>query len=157
MIKSYLKPDNIMLEWGAGVSSLVLAKLIKEYYSIEHDQQWYGVMRKRMRKVRNLKLFHIAQNLPWNRTALDGTFSDGSYEQFKDYVDFPAKLGHRFDVALIDGRARVDCAKALIPLLNRNATVFLHDFERPEYRKILEYYELRCRCRSLAILTLKTS
>ena len=36
-IEKYLTKDKVMLEWGAGGSTLYFSQLVKEYYSIEHN------------------------------------------------------------------------------------------------------------------------
>ena len=33
-----------------------------------------------------------------------------SYQQYRDYIETPAKLPYRYDVVLVDGRARPQCA-----------------------------------------------
>ena len=48
-----------------------------------------------------------------------------------------------FDVVLIDGRCRVECAKSVLPYLKENAVVFIHDFwqkGRERYLKVFDYY-----------------
>jgi len=99
----------------------------------------------------NGTIYHIPPNAPWE----PGT--DGSYEQFKDYVDIVKKMDQMFDMVLIDGRARVDCARSVIPYLKEGAVVFLHDFipERVYYHKVLDYYDLDQIINTLAVLKLK--
>ena len=41
MIEGYLKPSFKMLEYGSGGSTLYFSRLVKEYYSVEHDVEWY--------------------------------------------------------------------------------------------------------------------
>ena len=55
-IESYLKKDDIMLEWGAGGSTLHFSELVKEYHSIEHDKKWYEKVLKDIPKNTKLLL-----------------------------------------------------------------------------------------------------
>ena len=62
------------------------------------------------------------------------------YGTFKDYIEYPAKLGIKFDACLIDGRARPECAKFIYDFLNEGAIVFIHDYaiEKRRYYKVVE-------------------
>ena len=65
----------------------------------------------------------------------------GTKAQLKDYVEAINKFG-KFDKILIDGRARVDCAKQALKHLKDGGIVFVHDFwKRKRYKKILNWYK----------------
>ena len=42
MIEKYLTPETIMLEYGSGGSTIHFSKFVKEYYSLEHNKEWYN-------------------------------------------------------------------------------------------------------------------
>ena len=51
-------------------------------------------------------------------------------------------LKKKFDLVLIDGRARPQCAEKVIPYLSDDAVVFIHDFwKRPDYSWVLNLYD----------------
>ena len=139
-LKSYLKPNFIFLEWGAGKSTAVFSCFVKEYYSIEHNFKDYKNSLAKAGK--NVKIYYAPPNLntlQW----FPYVFRDGSFGEFKNYVQFADVLGSlnkKFDVVLIDGRARVECAKQVLPYLAEGAVVFLHDFHRHLYWDVLEHY-----------------
>jgi len=56
----------------------------------------------------------------------------GNYTEFASYIEKPHELGRKYDVVLIDGRARIECAISLIrnSLLNPGAWVVIHDWQR---------------------------
>src|ERR1035437_351058 len=115
---SLCKPHMNVLEWGSGLSTLAMAPLVNTITSIEHHFGWYAEMKEKIPK--NVSL-HFA--LPNNIEYQD----DGTYEDFKDYIEFPAILNTKFDLIFIDGRARMECAQAAIPLLAENGVIVIHD------------------------------
>ena len=40
LIESHLTPEDTMLEFGAGYSTMWFSQFVKEYYSIEHNETW---------------------------------------------------------------------------------------------------------------------
>jgi len=138
LIEKYITPETIMLEWGAGGSTTRLGKLVKQYFSIESDKEWLDKVSLDIGK--NTEIFYRpAPNKE------DVRYS--SYDNYQHYVDtgghIAAACNIKFDIVLIDGRARVACAKYIIPYLSDNAVVFVHDFWKPtreRYKPILDYY-----------------
>ena len=131
-----LKPKRC-LEWGAGWSTLFFPNYLQgdyEWISIEHDRKWYKHIMQHNRNPR-VKLIHIPpNNYPWS-----DPFGDGSYEDLKDYIERPSKLG-KFDFILIDGRARVHCLKKALHMLNTGGVVVLHDANREYYHTAFKFY-----------------
>jgi len=64
IISSYLNPSFTMLEWGCGGSTLTFSKLVKNYYSIEHNLEWYRRVRilLRMNNIKNVNIFYVKPN-----------------------------------------------------------------------------------------------
>jgi len=138
LVEKYLKPETIMLEWGSGGSTLQFSKLVKRYFSIENNRKWFDKVRLDINK--NTELFYAPEIT--KEEILHSTY--GNYKYYVDKGGYIAKdYNIKFDVVLIDGRARVDCAKHIIPHLSADAIVFVHDFwkhTRARYQPILEYY-----------------
>ena len=139
LIKKYLSPNKIMLEWGSGGSTCTFSPLVKQYYSIEHVEDWYTKVDNYLNtQVYRSKVFNFLVKPDFPRTI------PTKYKEFKTYIEFVDTLKINYDIVLIDGRARTDCAKYVIPYLNDNAIVFLHDyFARPQYHILDEYYEIK--------------
>ena len=128
VITKYLSPDKHMLEWGVGGSTLHFSRGVKTYTSIEHDGEWYNKVLEV--KPLNVLLHYVPNNLP--RTIPTDPI------QFEDYINYVDVLNKKFNLVLIDGRARPQCAEKVIPYLTDDAVVFIHDFwERPEYSWVL--------------------
>jgi predicted O-methyltransferase YrrM len=128
-----LKPDMRVLEFGGGMSTVAIAKRVKELVTIEHNKGWLEQYVTDIPK--NVTLCYV----PLNREPSDD-YSDGLYEECKDYVEHPRlflKEG-KFDIVFIDGRARVACARlAAQEYLKEGGIIFIHDYRhpKPEYRR----------------------
>ena len=145
----YINEDSIMLEYGSGGSTLYFPKYVKEFYSIEFYEDFYNIIKSRM-NFDNVH-YHL---VPPNQFKADEVLSmeDSDiteekylelkkkwphhtehnikrYWQFRDYVDHIHKLGvKKFDVVLVDGRARGWCATNCLDYIDENGIVFIDDF-----------------------------
>ena len=129
MIRGYLGPSHVMLEWGAGGSTVYYPQFVAEYFSIEHDPAWFRRVTKEIkrRKLAQVKPFHVPVN----------TGSDCKLRIYHDYINFPRGLDRRFDRILIDGRARVASADVAYDLIAEDGVLFVHDYvARPCYAAI---------------------
>jgi predicted O-methyltransferase YrrM len=131
---SHLKSPHRVLEYGSGYSTIEIAQKVKEIVSIEHQQTWYDTLVSQIPK--NCDLILCTPSLPYTEGGHDGT-----YEEFKDYIESPLNKGI-FDIILIDGRARVSCASVCKSMSHPDTLIFIHDFQRSEYQEALNYLEL---------------
>lgn len=131
---SHLNDTTIVLEFGSGESTIEISKKCKKIVSIEHQKEWYDFLINKIPS--NCSLILKEPNLEY----VEGK-TDGSIEEFYDYVNSPVSLGP-FDIILIDGRARVSCCSICSKLAHENTIIFVHDFERVEYQLCLDYLEL---------------
>jgi len=121
-----LKPEFTVLEWGSGGSTIEIAKRVKEVYSIEHNLEWFkNVLTE---APGNVKLFYCARNAE----ELPG--HDGTYDDYREYINYPKRFNTTFDVIYIDGRARPYCAKVASELLNPGGVILIHDYKNPDPR-----------------------
>lgn len=119
------------LEWGAGASTLYIpARLptMESWLSIEHHRSWHATTAARNQDPRVTLVC-----IPPDRGDYPGTRQEGTYEDFRTYVDYPAGLGTRFDFIFIDGRARVACLAQAFRLVTEEGLVILHDANRDYY------------------------
>ena len=169
LIQSYLSDKKIMLEYGCGGSTTIFPRYVKKYYSIEHNLDWFWNVQQEIYndKLDNVEihLCDIPKGVPtkreefWERyddnilyasEHLDTnipSFEDCVYPKDKyvwnEYIDYVDKLNVKlFDVVLIDGRARTDCAYKVLNYIDKGSIVFIHDFwPRSEYHKVFEWYD----------------
>ncbi len=45
---SWVRPEDVGLEWGSGRSTVWFAKRVAEITSVEHDPKWASIVRKRL-------------------------------------------------------------------------------------------------------------
>ena len=114
---SHITKNDKVLEYGSGESTSQISNRVKELISIEHQKEWFEKIK--LDKTENSQIYLVEPNLPYSEGNHCGT-----YEEFRDYIEFPIKYGP-YDVILIDGRARVHCASI-----------------RKEYEPINDYLEL---------------
>ena len=139
-IEGYLNKEQTMLEWGSGWSTARFSTLVKKYYSIEHDKEWYNKMSEEIKKEKldNITYRHIEITTPiedlyeidpeYVKQYSEELIIDGLERQYQEYIDEVDNLGvDKFDVVLIDGRARNYCLGKVIPYLHEDSHVFIHD------------------------------
>ena len=169
LVQSYCSKDSIMLEYGCGGSTTIFPKYVKEYYSIEHNLDWYWNVQQELYDDKifnvNLHLCDIPKGVPTKREEFWEKYDDNLlyasehldnhnipklddcvYPRDRyvwyEYIDYVDKLGVKhFDIVFIDGRARTDCAYKVLNYIDDDSIVFIHDFwPRREYHKVFDYY-----------------
>lgn len=113
-----------VLEYGAGASTIWLARRVSWVDSVEHERPWVDLVLEKMREgnVQNARVHHV---------PLEG--------DFEKYVTFGRELHATFDLALVDGRQRVRCIKAIVDCIYRGGLLVLDNAERPKYAEAHEF------------------
>ena len=183
-LDSYLTKDVDMLEWGCGGSTIKYAESVNHIDSIEHQLEWYNNIKDIV--PTNVSLHHVPSNdISMRDKELDESafnvwkpcidrnnkirIEDGilfrvcrdrkDWHEYINYINFPASLNKKYDVILIDGRARPNCAFKALSLLKEDGVVVVHDFKgskedggRWYYQGILHYYDIIDSADSLVVL-----
>jgi hypothetical protein len=108
-------------EWGAGRSTLWLASRVSKMVSVEHDPEWYGVMSKELAK-RGASHVSLALRDEASDAYADGMLSTGV---------------KAFDLLLIDGRRRGECAAVARKSIKKNGIIVVDNSNRPEYSEFM--------------------
>ena len=98
-----------IFEFGCGYSSLFLAERAEKVVSIEDNPQWFEKWQRE-----------------FNRPNLDVRQRDDGEE----YCRAVAEDGEVYDVIVIDGKRRADCARYAIERLNEGGLIILDDSDR---------------------------
>lgn len=123
-----------VLEWGSGSSTIEIGQFAAVTVSIEHDNEWFKkvaewckdwILHGRLQLV-------LAEAKPPYDDIKDG---DGSYEQFKNYIEWPLYRHNLYDLILVDGRARVECCKIAAQCLNPGGIILLHDLDKKDPKR----------------------
>jgi hypothetical protein len=141
MIERYLKPHFRVLEWGSGGSTVRFAQRCAEFHSVEHDAAWAEMVRTTVGPTASV---HFVPTDYTCKVIHTGEYHAGYEGAFQSYVHFPRSLGRAFDAVIVDGRARLFCAReAVRNLLSADGLLFIHDFwSRPRYHPILDDCEV---------------
>ena len=142
LLCKYLRPEHNVLEWGSGGSTAFYSQFVKSWNSIEHDEQWAKKVEiYRKEHLQNVVL-HTVPVHSWSNHPVYGV--DGFSKDFYKYINLPKAWHRKFDVILVDGRARVDCALSVLKnnLLAAGGVVIIHDWERLSYKPVLLKYNL---------------
>lgn len=169
-IESFLEPYHTMLEWGSGHSTIRFSQQVAEYYSIEHDKEWYDKIKAQVGS--NVHYFYVKgvkfpgpeerrapsyKSTRWHQPATNWHMLGGSLrdKQFYNYIRAVKLMEQVFDIVFIDGRARCECAKMVIPFIHPKTLIFFHNWNRQHYHIILKQYELIKRAQTMAMFKLK--
>lgn len=116
-LEDRLNKNMLVFEYGSGNSTLYFASRVASLTSIEHDYNWYCRMK---------DLF--PDNVKYHFQDLN-----------QDYSSCINKLGGFYDIIIIDGRNRVECAQNSINHLKENGIIIWDNSLREKYRTGLEF------------------
>ena len=118
-LEKRINKEMIVFEYGCGNSTLWLANRVKHVISCEHDKQWYEEMKKMIPS--NVDLFHAELHI------------DDSYA--KKITEYKRK----FDIVILYGRDRVNCAKNALHSLKEGGVIVWDNSDRTSYKEGFEY------------------
>jgi len=111
-LSSRVKSDWKVFEYGSGHSTLWWARHVAQVTSCEYDSTWFDIVETRR---------------PGNVSLLHRNTGGGGYARVLE--DYPA----RFDVVVIDGMERVECARYAAPALNAGGIVIWDNSDKNKY------------------------
>lgn len=139
-LKSYLEtckhPINVF-EWGSGASTIWLAKRVDKVITIEHDPKWHAIIRPFLSPYPHV---HSILKEP-DRLLVDGTFESSKVPgaNFKPYVEAIHPYSDKFDIIVIDGRARSACLQVCLPYLKNDGIIVFDNSNRHEYQQAFDH------------------
>jgi hypothetical protein len=95
--------DKTVYEYGCGSSTLFWSERAKKVCSVEHNIEWFKAVQQKL-SVNNI--LHLAENKD-------------------DYIDDINQFTDMFDVIIVDGAYRFECAQAAIPRLKCGGMIVL--------------------------------
>jgi len=113
-----VNPMMSLFEYGSGNSTLWWSSRVGRITSCEHDAAWYLLMKDR---------------LPAKVRYVQAELSTGQYARQIESEDA------QFDIVVIDGRDRVQCAKSSSGALALGGVIVWDNTDRPEYREGYEF------------------
>lgn len=118
-LESRLKPNMSVFEYGSGNSTMWWAKRTGQVVSIEYNEKWYK---------------HIKDQLSKNSEIIFQPVG-------KEYVELILEQKRKFDIIMIDGRRRVDCAKIASKVLKDDGVIIWDNTNRDKYKSGIRFLE----------------
>lgn len=115
-VKNKLKRNFRVFEYGSGNSTLWIESKVQSIISIEHDEGWFSEMNKE---------FANKPKITYKYKELDSGFYENEISSFND----------EFDIVIIDGRKRVECAKNSLKALKKDGVIIWDNSDRELYNE----------------------
>lgn len=147
-LESYLRGRMTAFEWGAGGSTLFLARRVRHVVTVEHDSAWAErvLFHLATRKVANVQLLHIPgqHSTPVRRSDAE-LFTSKTCPNlwFEHYVKaICAYPDEYFDVICVDGRARPGCLFYARRKLKMGGAIVFDNSERERYQDAFRFFDV---------------
>lgn len=95
--------DKVVFEFGSGNSSRYWAERAKELFSVEDNLRWFNIVSRNKCHNQHISFF----------------------EEKEGYVSHILALNRKFDVIIIDGKYRIECAENAVRCLNDGGIIIL--------------------------------
>jgi predicted O-methyltransferase YrrM len=137
------RPQSRVFEFGAGASTVWLARRAATVHSVEHDTRFVGQVRALLAGFDNVTLHTVPPTRATARTTVRSGRHGHEGLDFGDYVSTIDKVGGEFDLIVVDGRARVDGFRRALEHLRPDGLIVFDNIRRTRYRAALERPGLR--------------
>ena len=118
-IEKRLNKDFEVFEYGCGNSSLWYAERVKSIISVEHDKDWYELIRKKLPE--NSKVIY-------KELEYGAAYSKAVFDEDKKY-----------HIIIVDGRDRINCAKNAVDALTDTGIIVFDNTDRVQYQEGIDY------------------
>lgn len=125
-------PDARVFEWGAGASTLWLARRAGTVLSVEHDPEWADSLSGML--PGNAAVRTVLPEPRTDATVVTSAKPGFTHLDFSDYVSAIDDTTGVFDLIVIDGRAREACLSRAIPRVAPGGLIVFDNVDRTRYR-----------------------
>jgi hypothetical protein len=144
MLQQFLKPDMRVFEYGSGGSTVFFARRVQEVVSMEHDEEWYEKLQRRLEDqgIENCTVHYVPPSVTKDADGRDPSDPDdyvSSSDQYsgKSFREYATKIedypDHSFDVVVVDGRARPSCFKHAVSKVRGDGLLVFDNTNRDRY------------------------
>lgn len=137
------RPKARVFEYGSGASTIWLSKRCGELHSVEHDSEWLEQVRRHASAINNLSLHEAPAELISASATIPSEKLGWEGFDFSSYVNKIAVIGGKFDLIVIDGRARIDCLKKAVIHLAEDGVILFDNSNRKRYRSAILHSDLK--------------
>ncbi|OLR95567.1 class I SAM-dependent methyltransferase [Actinokineospora bangkokensis] len=125
-----------VFEFGAGASTVWLARRAAEVHSVEHDAGFAEVVRGLVAEHDNVTLHVVPAAAAGPGTTVRSGRAGHEDLDFEEYVGAIDRVGGEFDLVVVDGRARVDAFHRALDHLAPGALVVFDNIKRDRYAAV---------------------
>lgn len=137
------RPKARVFEFGAGASTIWLARRAAEVHSVEHDTGFVTHVRKLLDGVDNVTLHAVEPVVATAATTVRSGRHGHEHQDFGDYVATIDRVGGEFDVIVVDGRARVAAFDRALAHLAPGGLIVFDNIRRKRYWDAIQRPGLR--------------
>lgn len=147
-LRHYLKPNMRVFEWGSGGSTIFLSERAGQVFSIEHHDEWYGLVSKALaqRRITNCSykllepkpiegILQATDEPPTSRFIYDDYYPGTTLHEYVQAID--AHPDHTFDLVLVDGRLRTQCIQHALPKIKTGGYLMLDNSNNEDTAEII--------------------
>ncbi|OLF06338.1 hypothetical protein BLA60_32400 [Actinophytocola xinjiangensis] len=131
------RPGARIFEYGAGASTVWLAKRAGKVDSVEHDTEWVEFVREMLGDTPGVELHAVAPTAATEDTVVRSGRVGHTDLDFADYVSTIDQVGGPFDLIVVDGRARVDAFRRAMDHLADDGVVVFDNIKRKRYWDVI--------------------
>ena len=118
-----LSKEMTLFEYGGGNSTLYFSRHVGYVTTVEHNQEWFE---------------HLQRSSPENCAVIYRELEYGGA-----YANTSHETGKRYDIIVVDGRDRVNCAQQATEALTDSGVIIFDDFERERYQDAASFLKQR--------------
>lgn len=115
LLNERLTREMTVFEYGGGNSTLYFGDRVRDVTTVEHNPEWHAYLKSKARENCRVLFQELEYDGAYCRTA--------------------AATGKRFDIIVVDGRDRVNCARHALSALSERGVIIFDDFERERYQE----------------------
>jgi len=140
LIERYLaaRPEARVFEYGAGASTVFLARRSRRVISVEHDALWHGLVSRKLQSHPQACLTLVEAPQAVAPTAYRSQHPAWRDRDFHNYVHAIDRHDGLFDLIVIDGRCRTQCLKVAMERVKPDGIILFDNAGRQRYRAALE-------------------
>ncbi|MHA7066864.1 hypothetical protein [Azospirillum argentinense] len=137
IIKHIRPRGGAFLEWGSGLTSILLADLCRAYGASRFiTMDTYGEYQRAVEEA-------LPPDIKVDAVIMDVT---GPCQNQQDtglnYSTYPLSTGECCDLVFIDGRRRMECLMASLLLCHEDTIIIIHDYRRTRYQLALAFCDI---------------
>ena len=142
-----LTKDMNGLEYGSGTSTLFFGERLGALTSVEHDEKWHQIVAQQLEQanLNHVNYYLIVPDQLETNLQIEARNRqpfDGENENYLTYYELTNTFNSdSFDIIIIDGRARVECAKRCVDKLKSGGIMVLDNSERTRYQPAQELFQ----------------